>query len=76
MKEASNKQENREQQNDQVSPDQPVEGRLYDSRNPEFRQMDGKNDISHVDEQEGEMNNGTTAMPGERDHQEGKQDHR
>lgn len=44
----------------QVPPDEPVEGRLYDSRNPKFKNMDTRDDISHMDEQEGEMKHGTT----------------
>lgn len=35
-----------------------VHGRIYNSQNPEFEQKGTRNDISSVDQQEGNMNNG------------------
>ena len=44
--------------------DQEIHGRLYNSQNPAFKDKDSKDDISHVDEQEGTMNRGTTGGEG------------
>jgi hypothetical protein len=35
-----------------------VHGRLYNSQNPAFEHKGTRNDISNVDQQEGNMNNG------------------
>lgn len=35
-----------------------IHGRLFNTHNPEFEQRPTRNDISHVDQQEGYMNNG------------------
>lgn len=50
-------------QNDPVE-DQDIHGRLYNSKNPAFKDKDSKDDISHVDQQEGTMNRGTTGGEG------------
>ena len=39
--------------------DQEIHGRLYNSKNPAFKNKDSIDDISFVDEQEGTMNHGT-----------------
>lgn len=44
--------------------DQDIHGRLYNSKNPAFKNKDSIDDISHFDEQEGTMNRGTTGGKG------------
>lgn len=41
-----------------------IHGRLYNSKNPAFKDEDSKDDISQVDQQEGTMNRGTTGGEG------------
>lgn len=50
-----------------VPPDQEIHGRLYNSKNPEFKDKDSKDDISHVDKQEGTMNRGATGGEGDKE---------
>ena len=40
--------------------DSKIEGRLYNSKNPEFKNEDSTDDISNIDQQEGTMNRGET----------------
>ena len=46
-------------QNEPKIEDSDIHGRLYNSKNPAFKNKDSVDDISHVDEQEGTMNRGT-----------------
>ena len=58
MEEKKNNHDNQQSGSGPERTDENVEGRLYNSQNPEFRDKDSRDDISHVDEQEGTMNNG------------------
>jgi len=58
---AENKNQSGQQQGDNSAGqlnDDRIHGRLYNSRNPEFKDKDSIDDISHVDNQEGNMNHG------------------
>lgn len=50
---------NKGQQNEPKVEESEIHGRLYNSKNPAFKNKDSVDDISHVDEQEGTMNRGT-----------------
>ena len=52
--------ENKKDNNQSAPQDSNIEGRLYNSKNPEFKNEDSIDDISNVDQQEGNMNRGTT----------------
>lgn len=42
----------------QAPENDPIHGRIYNSRNPEIEKQGSGRDISEVDQQEGNMNNG------------------
>lgn len=53
---ADKKQQTNEAGNQQAGED--LRGRIYNSQNPEFEQQGAQHDISGIDQQEGNMDNG------------------
>ncbi|HET7896717.1 MAG TPA: hypothetical protein VFL47_03590 [Flavisolibacter sp.] len=62
---------NRQQQPDE-SGENKIHGRIYNTNNPEFEQIPARNDISSIDQQEGNMAHGEEGPDQEQDSKENK----